>query len=100
MARSFSFLFGLEEGAASLGRGGGRTTRRTRLAPLPGYRHTTGVLVFGGDEGKADWRLSIQPRALLRRRGEVKQEFWRNARLGVGGGIEIRIKIKRLRLRL
>ena len=31
--------------------------------------HTTGVLVFGGDEGKSAWRSSIQPRAVLS--GEV-----------------------------
>ena len=47
----FVFRPCLEEEAAGLRRGGGRTTRRTRLAPLTSHGHTTGVLVFAGVKG-------------------------------------------------
>jgi hypothetical protein len=35
--------------------------------------HGTSVVLLGGDEWKTDRRLSIQPRALLFRRGEFRR---------------------------
>ena len=78
MAQTFCFCSCLEE-AAGLGRGW-KTTElmltRALCAQQPSrkLKHTTGVLVFVGDEWKADGRSSIQPRAPLQRR----DEFGRN----------------------